>query len=245
MYGAAEHAAAFQDNSTFWADVVKKNKCDNQSFQSGLILSSYGKALRDQGKKLESDEMFRRSAECKPLTPDGGGNYAASLVDKATAPQPLSAIVGIGGIGGVGRRLPVPGWFAKANAVYRDILAADPTQTNAGLSVIRANFAWMLILSFQNDPSAPIQNPQDPRLIEAEAVARKSVELQPFRADSLNVLATALFYRGDAAGAERVLRRALELDPGHSNARQNLAKVLEMQRRAAEAAAIRNPPQQP
>lgn len=212
MYAAAEHAAVFRDEATFWADVYSKNDCENKSFQCGLILNGYGKTVRDQGRVAEAAELFRRATECDQATGTAGGNYAAALVD-------------------LGR-------FPEAEVIYRKVLATDTRQVDANLSEVRANFAWMLCISFQTDPSITIPSPEDPRLIEAERVARKSVELQSFRANSYNVLATVLFFRGNFVGAEQAFREALAREPGHKHARENLAKILKLLGREAEAAAL-------
>jgi tetratricopeptide (TPR) repeat protein/NADH:ubiquinone oxidoreductase subunit 3 (subunit A) len=234
MYGAYEHAAVFRNEIAFWTDVYAKNPCTNRSFQSSNILTTYGKTLEDQGRKLDAFALFQRAADSDdPLTSNAGGNYAASMVDRATGPLLVSGMVGVGGV--VTGPLTAH-WFAAADDMYRRVLKSDPEQDDPGLSEVRANFAWMLVLRFQ-DRSIPKPNPEHPLILEAEAVASKSVQLQPFRANSWNVWATTLYYRGDAPKAEQAFVNALRLDPNHKFARQNLELIRQDKLRQAGGAA--------
>jgi len=247
MYAAAEHAATFRTEAAFWADAIKKNPCENKSFLSGIILSTYGKTLQDQGKSLEAAEYFRRSMECEAYPATAEGNYAASLVEHLPKPLIASATAGVGTVADLAFSWVRLGRFEAPAALYRKILAGDPEQKNAGLSEIRANFAWMLIQAYQSDDFVPKPNPNDPRIVEAAAAALRSVQLQDFRGNSFNVLGTALYFRGDVRGAEQAFRLAIERDPKHGHARENLAKILDDQGRTAEAAAVRGsqPARQP
>lgn len=84
----------------------------------------------------------------------------------------------------------------------------------------------------------------------AYAHAREAVLQDPRYAASYNTLGVVYQRRGLAAAAERAYREALSLDADHRSALMNLAKLLERQGRAAEAAPFvarlgqleRNPP---
>jgi predicted TPR repeat methyltransferase len=64
------------------------------------------------------------------------------------------------------------------------------------------------------------------RLDEAQASYLRALELDGSRVDALNNLGVLLGARGDVQGAEKVLRRVVELAPGFADARQNLANHL-------------------
>jgi len=72
---------------------------------------------------------------------------------------------------------------------------------------------------------------------EARAQYEAALTVQPDYAPALVGLGVLLAGSGDTAGAERALRRALEVDPTQAEARFDLAEVLARQGRQAEAAA--------
>jgi protein O-mannosyl-transferase len=212
MYGAAQHAAVFRNEATFWADVAKWNPCENKSFQAGLILSAYGKVVREQGKIPEALELFRRAIECENPTIEARGNYAAALVDA--------------------------GRIEEAQRRYRELLDLDPTQENPALGDVRGNYAWSLLITYQNDRVAGKAPENDPRPAEAEAVVRTAIHLRPYKANYYNTLAIACFHQGDMAGAEQAFFETLKRDENHVHARENLIKILAAQGRTAEAAQL-------
>jgi len=73
------------------------------------------------------------------------------------------------------------------------------------------------------------------RLEEALAAARIAVEKRPDQAKSLSLLGGALIHMQQFVEAEEILRRALEIDPGHKKSRREMAKLLRVQGRREEA----------
>ena len=70
---------------------------------------------------------------------------------------------------------------------------------------------------------------------EALAAARMAVENRPDQAKDLAILGSALIRTERFVEAEEILRRALEIDPGHKNSRRELAYMLGVQGRREEA----------
>ena len=75
----------------------------------------------------------------------------------------------------------------------------------------------------------------DNRLGVAEAVLRRRLDHMPHDVVALHLLADAAARRGDNAEAERRLTECLELAPGFAAARYDLAQLLQLQHRCAEA----------
>lgn len=73
------------------------------------------------------------------------------------------------------------------------------------------------------------------RFDEAEASYLRALQLDGGRVDALNNLGVLLGARGDVQGAEKVLRRVVDLAPGFADARQNLANHLFRNGRLPEA----------
>ena len=70
---------------------------------------------------------------------------------------------------------------------------------------------------------------------EALAAARTAVEKRPDDADAYAILGALLFTMERFIEAEKVLGRALEIDPSHKENRQNIAEMLRVQSRYQEA----------
>lgn len=60
----------------------------------------------------------------------------------------------------------------------------------------------------------------------------------PWKADYIHNLATAMKRQGDLTGAERTYRRAIEIDPGHQPSYHGLALLMKEQGRTGEAAEL-------
>ena len=74
------------------------------------------------------------------------------------------------------------------------------------------------------------------RLMQAKAAAQRAIDLEPDLVEAWTVLTSILFYREwDMSGAEAACRRAIELDPRNTAARQRYVDVLRVQGRIAEA----------
>ena len=61
------------------------------------------------------------------------------------------------------------------------------------------------------------------------------MEKRPDHADAYAILGDALISTERFVEAEEILRRALEIDPGHKNSRREMAKMLRVQERRQEA----------
>ncbi|HUA55744.1 MAG TPA: tetratricopeptide repeat-containing glycosyltransferase family protein [Candidatus Sulfotelmatobacter sp.] len=109
------------------------------------------------------------------------------------------------------------GRLAAAEAIYRQILAAQPNHVGA------LNFLGML--AHQVD-----------RLDVAREMLSKAISLSPDFPDAYNNLAAVLTAEGDAGGAERCYRQAISLLPGYVDAHINLGNLLWQLGRSAEAA---------
>ena len=72
-------------------------------------------------------------------------------------------------------------------------------------------------------------------LTQQEASLEKLLQLAPNMVDPLAGLGVIKFLEGDAASGERLMTRALQLSPGNSSVRQQLARGLLENRRFAEA----------
>jgi TolB-like protein/tetratricopeptide (TPR) repeat protein len=74
------------------------------------------------------------------------------------------------------------------------------------------------------------------RLAEAKSAAQRAVKLAPDLVEGWTILTSILFYRQwDLRGAEAACRRAIELDPRNTSARQRYVDILRVQGRREEA----------
>ena len=115
----------------------------------------------------------------------------------------------------------------KGLECFTQALALEPgyAQARAGIAQVQAVWA---VLSF----AAPDVLP------EAKEAALKAIEIDEAVADAHFSLATVFeWYEWNWVQAEREYRRALELDPGHTYARSNLAQLLAKVGRAEDAVA--------
>ena len=72
------------------------------------------------------------------------------------------------------------------------------------------------------------------RLDEAETDLRELIAEHPDFVDAYNNLALVLIRAGQSVEAEKMVRRALELEPGRMDASLTLAEILHLQARYAE-----------
>lgn len=119
-----------------------------------------------------------------------------------------------------------PGWEPRARSAFEAAIAADPglSRAYAGLSLVESATAY-----YAADPATNRER--------AQAAANRALEIEPDLALGHAALGLLEMVRpdGDAAAAERHLRRALELDPSLVDARLWLADALEATDRVAEA----------
>lgn len=142
------------------------------------------------------------------------------------------------------------GRLDEAEAGYRSVLAEVPAHPDALhlLGVLKAQrghhaeASRLIAAAIAASPHEPMFHnnygnvcTECGRLDEAEASYLRALELDGTRVDALNNLGVLLGARGDAAGAEKVLRRVVELAPDFADARQNLASHLFRNGRLPEA----------
>ena len=115
--------------------------------------------------------------------------------------------------------------WEDAEAAYRNSIAWAPNDADA--------YVALSVLLVQ--PRTDGDNAK--RLADAEAFARKSVQLDPKNAVGWDRLGVALQTRGIMnSETEHSYRRAIELDPGFAAAYAHLARMLNRAKRPAEAA---------
>jgi predicted O-linked N-acetylglucosamine transferase (SPINDLY family) len=157
------------------------------------------------------------------------------------------------------------GRLAEAEALYRQILAADPNHAEAwhllgviahavGRSDLAVEWIQRSIMLAPNYAVAHnnlggILRSQG-RFDEALAAFRQALQLEPHFAEAWSNLGDALRERGQIEEAEDALRRALQINPQLVDAHTHLAAVLAAQSRLGEAEAayresLRQRPDQP
>jgi tetratricopeptide (TPR) repeat protein len=109
------------------------------------------------------------------------------------------------------------GRLAAAEAIYREILAAQPDHVDA------LNLCGVLAHQLG-------------RLEVASDLIGKALSLSPRFAEAHNNLASVLLAKGELSQAEAHYRRTIALAPGHVGARVNLGNLLWQTRRFADAA---------
>ncbi|HUO23761.1 MAG TPA: sulfotransferase [Caulobacteraceae bacterium] len=116
-------------------------------------------------------------------------------------PSPAAALLASGAA------LARQGRLNQAEAVFRQLLAAEPDQADA-----RYNLG--VVLRDQG------------RMVEAEAAFRAALQVRPGHAESWNNLGQALLARKAAMAAAQAFRQALALKPDHARALNNLGAAM-------------------
>ena len=119
----------------------------------------------------------------------------------------------------LGMSLAGSGKFAPAAAELEATLKQDPSQVQAGVSLV-----GLYIASGQGARAAQ--------------VAERLVKQRPNNPGLSNMLGSALAAKGDAAAARGAFEQALKLDPGFAEPQLNLAR-LDIDQRAFDAAQVR------
>lgn len=138
----------------------------------------------------------------------------------------------------------------EAQAEFEKVLGANPNEPRALLGLARA-----ALFDGGTDPGPPLArllevNPNHwegralaaqlllrrERHSEAASEAERILELNPASLDALTVLAASRYLAGDSAGFASVRNDALAISPHYAALDLELAKLLERQRRYAEAA---------
>ncbi|HEU5181885.1 MAG TPA: tetratricopeptide repeat protein [Candidatus Polarisedimenticolia bacterium] len=143
------------------------------------------------------------------------------------------------------------GQYAKARIAFREVLAARPDDLAASLRLARIDFLearyqdalkqlnWILARSPEDREARALRSRIRLRLEDLEgaaADARRWSELAPSDPEPLTILGSVMMRQGSAAEAIALLRRAVELDPGHLESRLELARAYQGngQKRQAE-----------
>jgi TolB-like protein/DNA-binding winged helix-turn-helix (wHTH) protein/Flp pilus assembly protein TadD len=113
----------------------------------------------------------------------------------------------------------------KASTYFQQAIDRDPTYGAAysGLADCNSGLAW-------HGFTSPAQ-----ALPQAEAAARKAIEIDPQSAEAHASLALVLHHRWDWQGAESEFKRALDLDPQYANAHHWYGDYLSVRGRHDEA----------
>ncbi|SAL44008.1 tetratricopeptide repeat protein [Caballeronia peredens] len=232
--------------------------------EQARFAGSLGSVLLDQGRKPETEAMFRRAIELDALDPSAHYNLAILLLELARASEAEAALRHVlmldarfpGAHRNLGRAMFMLQRFRDAEAWFRHAIELDPADAHAHTG--RA--AALTLAGELNEAKAACDEAirLDPascdahvnlgavllrleRLEEAEAALRTALRLDGQRALAHYNLGTTLMEAGRFAEAEASLRRALELDRSRVEAWQNLGRVLDRLRRLDEAeSAYRN-----
>ncbi|HXT21021.1 MAG TPA: tetratricopeptide repeat protein, partial [Thermoanaerobaculia bacterium] len=196
--------------------------------------------------------------EIRTLEPLTRGFQAFAQKDYATAIPALRATVErhprlVEAWEYLGQALVASGQRDAAIAAYRDGLAQVGSSVNLAAGAARAlieagrpaEALRYLDLQLGRTPDAPMLLGLRVRALlltdrtrEAVDAARRLVAVVPASADAHYQLGIASLLDGDAAGAERELRRVLELSPRHVRAMNDLAVLLRDAGRVDEAAEL-------
>src|SRR6185503_8268309 len=183
--------------------------------------------------------------EIRTLEPLTRGFQAFAQKDYATAIPALRATVErhprlVEAWEYLGQALVASGQRDAAIAAYRDGLAQVGSSVNLAAGAARAlieagrpaEALRYLDLQLGRTPDAPMLLGLRVRALlltdrtrEAVDAARRLVAVVPASADAHYQLGIASLLDGDAAGAERLLRRALAIDPAQETARRNLQSL--------------------
>ena len=143
------------------------------------------------------------------------------------------------------------GQYARASQAFREVLTARPDDLPASTRLARIAFLearykdaqkqldWILARSPDQLEARSLRSRIRLRLGNlngAASDARRWAELAPHDPEPLGILGSVQLLRGDPEGAILVLKRAVEIDPGHLSSRLDLAKAYQMagQKRLAD-----------
>ncbi|MYC80835.1 MAG: tetratricopeptide repeat protein [Acidobacteria bacterium] len=107
--------------------------------------------------------------------------------------------------------------------IYRDDVSFFSHIVALNPEAVKAHYHLSISLARAGRPEAAL------------AAARIAMEKRPDHPDASAVLGSALITMEQFTEAERILRRALEIDPGHRSSRRHLARMLRVQGRREEA----------
>jgi len=196
------HAAAYRDQVTLWTAAFHANDLDNGSLPASMILASYARALRDQGRDDEALPLLERAMQAEH-----------------TSDVPL--------------QLAEVAWqrgdLARSEQVLRALLAEEPRNARCF-----SNLASLLLTKHQSARTSGTARADDPELAEAVRFARLAFEKRR-EPRELASIALGLFWQGDLAEAETMMRRAIREGADSPPARHGLAQILAARGRHAEA----------
>lgn len=209
-----QRAGLFQDEHTFWTDVLKKDP-RSWTAHTNLAIDLLGK------KKIGEALVFaRRPVEIEPRYVEGHLNLAFILAQAGRfdeAARNYQEALAVDPDHFEARRELAGAWERAGNislalAAYRDAIRLRPddfpTRQNLGALLYRQGLVNAALAEF-----------------------REGVRLRPDSAPARNNLAGALYVAGDVDGAIREYREALRLEPAHEGARRNLDILLRIRGR--------------
>jgi tetratricopeptide (TPR) repeat protein len=169
---------------------------------------------------------------------------ATSMIESLAAAHPNSAVMQLE----VGRTHAAAGRTAAAIAALEGAVALDPQLADGWRELAAQHFAAGDTLRGDTSYAAYSRLVREPpeltdalvalsanRLDAADTLVRRELRQSPRNPAALRLLAGIADRRGDRFEAERCFRETLELAPGDSAAREELARLLHGQERVAES----------
>ncbi len=209
---AGWHQCSFYKNSTtLWRETFKRNP------ESWLVLNRYGLILEQEGKAIQSLELYKKSLELQPKQVEARNALASLLLgagktqdatdhlQMALKLDPASAVTHYN----IGNTLGQQGKQAEAIAEYNEALLLNPDYADA-----HNNLACHLAMTGKLD--------------EASKHLRRAVELRPDYPDALSNLGSLLLDLKKTDEAISFLEKAVKLNSNHADAQFNLANALSM-----------------
>lgn len=257
MLATRAQARRYEDPETFYRAMLASNP------DSWLAHDNLGVVLTSKGAVAEASEHYRKAMALNPDYPEAFNNYgnlmarsgrfaeAAEAYGKALRARPWFEDAQVNW----GNALCDQGDFAAAVAHFRDALALKKDDARAlyGLGNALANTGRYdeAVLSYRAARAlAPdfalgrlnlgLALVRSDHVAEGMAEVEAAAALDPDKAGDYRSMAhayrgVALAERGDLAGAEPELRQAVLLRPGDAEIRFQLARVLHLLGREAEA----------
>jgi tetratricopeptide (TPR) repeat protein len=214
---AASHARVFADEFTLWSDVASKNDMKTGGFMSSSLLSGYAKVLLVEANRVKDNNM-PRAVELY--------GQGIKLLERSRECVPF-----------------VPDAEINLAAAYVDVGRAQDAlnlylqmeqkgQTNPNFY---ANFGLFLQRIYQADAKENQKGASDQRLLKAEQLLNRAIELYPRESNFFNTRASIRYFLGKLPEAERDWQESLRLDPNNVSTVRNRAIVYVQQGRYAEA----------